>query len=99
MIFGCMYLLGGSNWRFTRSAAEGNHVSMSEQRIICTHLLGKAWVELTGNMNFFDLAVKLGNIIEVDEHGDHAEDKIELQGVPTYSFKDEDAMWGDKPIG
>jgi hypothetical protein len=40
---------------------------MSEQRILCTNLLGKAWAELTGKMDFFDLAVKLGNIIEVDE--------------------------------
>ena len=49
-------------------------------------------------MDFFDLAVKLGNFIEVDEHGDDAEDMIKLQGVPKYSFKDEDAMWGDKPV-
>ena len=87
-----------NNWRFTRKASEGNHVSMSEQRILCTNLLGKAWAELTGKMDFFDLAVKLGSIIEVDEHGYHAEDKIKLQGVDKYSFKDEDAMWGDKPV-
>ena len=73
-------------------------MSMSEQRIPCTHLLGKAWAELTGKMDMFDLTVKLGNIIEVDEHGDHAEDQIKLQGVAKYSCKDEDAMWGDKPV-
>ena len=26
------------------------------------------------------------------------EDKIKLQGVDKYSFKDEDAMWGDTPV-
>jgi hypothetical protein len=79
---------------------KGGHVSMSEQRILCTQLLGEAWEELCGKMNFFELGVKLGNVFKIDDlsHENEETCKIKLQGVPRYSFKDEDAMWGEKPV-
>jgi hypothetical protein len=89
-----------NNTRMGRTKKEGGHVSVSEQRILCTNLLGQAWDDLCGKMNFFELGVKLGNVMKIDDlsHENEETCKIKLQGVPKYSFKDEDAMWGEKPV-
>ena len=39
-----------NNWRMTRTKKEGNHVTMSEQRILCSKLLGEAWEELSSTL-------------------------------------------------
>ena len=55
------------DWRITRTKQKGNQVTMSEQRILCTKLLGEAWEELASTWNFCDIAVKLENVIRIDE--------------------------------
>ena len=51
---------------------------------------------------YFDVGypAKLGNVIKIDDafaHENEETSAIKLQGVLKYCFKEEDAMWGQKP--